>query len=1221
MGIKIHYFYDIRTNVIFNFQRNISIIGMLLTTQGSMRLQIGRIRNLRVIALCFLALIVIPHSYHCAIGPQASTNNLRTNLTDLEDSYDIVPVNEEPDLLNDDEIWSISADSPPIVEGIIDPVQIEQRGYSTTNNISTRTDTYVNMQQDLDLDVAHDWVASQVDVSIWNLQQLYVLNGTYDYGLSGINLQPNGTVDSYPYGWTSNSSDTSTYDDDVQLSIYDDAERTYVAIENQGGKVGQNEFGHAAGTRIVWSQTVTNLPHSEDFLLNFNYFYLRGPLDLNPSDPISGNCSIHIYVDGFSVWNMSLLTLSERGVWTDIGQIPLSLPGAPASFLFEIGLEIDELLVLDKRSDYDNNGLEDGSLFTQYITVYLDDVTLIASFPPDCDVVGLEFLIDGLATEIVGTGGSGVGTLTNIDYWESSSLNFAIHSNTSVSLDYHIRLLNHRFINTSWITDISSAGVHYSVIAGESIELDSYTYLGILGVYDNFTIRIYPISDWENVTIRDPFLSDVTSSCVSTDEYVEIPTSLLDVLGWWEIEYQSPNYAFEAETQRYDLDTTNWVQDTEYHTNDSIRLSATIRAGAHLPLLSDAVNFTWGFPNCTIWYESSIVSGLVGSVISSSATFGASNTTAGQWCISYFWTNGTEISYGYVEFALHHQASIEVVFEDDLSTVVGQPVTIVVKFYDIENEMLILNEGASISSTWAGDPVDFKVNLVMNWWQADFDTTSVGAGNFEVIVNSSAPFFETTPVIITIKSEYLTELDSPGGPLEPLIYGRSYSFNFFYSKSLDGLGIDGAMVEISGNGSEWASVVNNGNGHYNLTLIPLGERDYNIRILFSEIGYENQSFVLSFLVDKVPIRVVLISSLSAREYQPIEVEVEVLEVGTDIPVLDATVTLSVTWGLGNRYALESMDEQDNGHYSVNISMPQASSEITYRVNIQVSKDNCALVQDFRETLVPLVDTDAQLFRAFILYSQPIAIGASVLVAAVIGQRMYSRKNKRKRAAAKEIKIRFHDANNILGAIVLHKQSGVPVYSKIVKGGFEETMLSAFISAIMHFRSEFDTVEESGEYQILPISDIIRAIPTPNLICAFFTLSSASKEQETKMIAFTRAVGMTLDETLAECPTKVIDAKIVKTLEWLFDDFADGILLRMYQIGEKELSGRFKRLEKSLPEVKTDDRFYLDKMIQALENSGLSEDDAYLLTMDAIEQEIILPIYSFNDIIDSETVES
>jgi len=1188
-----------------------------------MRMQIVKCKKLRVSALCFLALIVIPFSFYNAIGPRTSKNNLDSSISDLQDDSNYVPFAEEPKIMNDNElrITSDVKSSLPAAEGVIDPVLVEQSGYSSTGNVSARTDTMMNTAQNMDIDLANDWYVDSAEVEVTNLEKLYVVNGSFDEGKLGYTINPNGTLPYGPNGWSAVSNNTDSTLEQRQLVSYEESGGRYVSVQNLGKPQSptnpQHQYTHYAGTYVLWNQSFDVVPYTDEFSFSFRYLYLQGPLT-----PIySGDFYLQALINNESVWTIDLPTLSSRNKWFETGTIPINITIPSSTTMFMIGLVINSTFVTD-ADDIEFDGSPAGILNTQYITALLDDVSLISATPPSCEVVDLQFIVDGMIAPISGTLGVGYGFQENPSHWQVSPLSFSIISNTSITLDYTAIFRHHRFLNSTPVTSNMDFGVAYSIAPDQSGNLEMFTYLGFSEIYENLTIKVYHPWDWQNFTVFDPFLVDATLNCTKESGFIEIPTSLLvDRLGWWKVTCNIYNYASNGSIQRYDIGTHDWIEESIFHTSDQAKLSVDIGSLTQTPLLSDAVNYTWFLPNGTSWYESSNLSGLMGSSDSNSVTFGATNTTAGIWGVTYLWINNTEIAFGCVEFALHHQATLYVVFESALETVVGQPVTVVMLFSDNETGLLLLNDGAAISGTWAGGTVDFEVNLVKNWWQADFDTTLVGAGNFEVIVNSSAPFFETTPIIITIKSEYLTELDSPGGPLQPLIYGRTYSFNFFYSKSLDGLGIAGATVEISEEGSEWASVVDNGDGNYNLTLSPLGERDYSIRVSFSKIGYENQSFVLSFLVDKVPIRVVLVSSLSAREYQPIEVEVEVLEVGTDIPVLNANVTLGVTWGLGNLYALESMDEQDNGHYIANISMPQASATIVYRVNIQVIKDNYELVQDFRETLVPLADTDAQLFRAFILYSQPIAIGASVLVAAVIGQRVYSRKNKRKHAAAREIKIRFHDANNILGAIVLHKQSGVPVYSKIVKGGFEETMLSAFISAIMHFRSEFDTVEESGEYQILPISDIIRAIPTPNLICAFFTLSSASKEQETKMIAFTRAVGMTLDETLAECPTKVIDAKIVKTLEWLFDDFADGILLRMYQIGEKELSGRFKRLEKSLPEVKTDDRFYLDKMIQALENSGLSEDDAYLLTMDAIEQEIILPIYSFNDIIDSETSES
>jgi len=110
----------------------------------------------------------------------------------------------------------------------------------------------------------------------------------------------------------------------------------------------------------------------------------------------------------------------------------------------------------------------------------------------------------------------------------------------------------------------------------------------------------------------------------------------------------------------------------------------------------------------------------------------------------------------------------------------------------------------------------------------------------------------------------------------------------------------------------------------------------------------------------------------------------------------------------------------------------------------------------------------------------------------------------------------------------------------------------------------------------------------------------------------------LDDVLAERPTRVVDAKTAKTFEWFFDDFADGGLLRKYQIGEKGLSGQFKCFEEALPGITTNGTFKLDRMVRGLEDCGLSEDDAYLRIMEAIEKELILPIYSFNEVPDSKT---
>jgi len=683
-------------------------------------------------------------------------------------------------------------------------------------------------------------------------------------------------------------------------------------------------------------------------------------------------------------------------------------------------------------------------------------------------------------------------------------------------------------------------------------------------------------------------LIDVTSTCTLYSDYIEIPTSLLDRLGWWKILGESPNYASNAVIERYDVGTMKWLNETTFHSLDVSLANVTINSDGVIPILSNPVNFTWTMPNGSIWYESSTTSGTVGIAESAPITFGSINTTAGPWGLIYHWTNGSEIAYSCVEFALHHQAALEVVFSDKLETVVGLPVTVMLRFYDSENGLYLLDDEAEIIGTWAAGVVDFEPNIVQNWWEADFDTVLVGAGNFDISLTSAAPYFETAPMIITIKSQFLTSLDAPNGPLQPLTYSRSYSFVYNYSINYNGSGIDGAIVEISGEGSEWASVLNTGNGHYNLTLIPLGSRDYSIYLSFSKEGYQNQSHYLSFLVDKIPIKVANSLDFRGAEFQPLTIEIEVVEADTENPVGDANVTLNLV----TQSMLVHMDELETGLYSASIIMPEAGD--TYNAKVIIEKDNCEMIQDFSVTLIPIFDANARLFQTVMNYSSQIIMLAGVLVAVVAGQKYFSRKRNRKHSLARIVKARFNDANNLLGVVVLHRLSGVPIYSKILKGGFEEGMLSAFISAIMHFRAEFDKRREKDDYIIIPISDIVRSVPTQNLICAFITITSASKNQEDRMINYARAIGMMFDEALSERPSQVVDPKMIKTFEWMFDDFVDGAFVRPHRIGEKRLPKKLRCVEEIVNTEDGVESFMLVNLIQLLESCGIDEDDAYLL---------------------------
>ena len=185
------------------------------------------------------------------------------------------------------------ADTGP-ADGILDPVVVEQSGYSASGNMSARTDSFENLEYDLPLDTSHNWLGSQVEADVWNLERLYVVNGTFNEGYPGYTVNPNGTMEYYPFGWSaiSNNGDPGQ----VQQVSYEQGGNRYVTVQNTAKltNLGQHQYTHYADTNITWVQTFDNAPYTDQFLLSFNYLLLQGPL----STDFTGDYSLKVIVDG-----------------------------------------------------------------------------------------------------------------------------------------------------------------------------------------------------------------------------------------------------------------------------------------------------------------------------------------------------------------------------------------------------------------------------------------------------------------------------------------------------------------------------------------------------------------------------------------------------------------------------------------------------------------------------------------------------------------------------------------------------------------------------------------------------------------------------------------------------------------------------------------------------------------------------------------------------------
>jgi hypothetical protein len=713
----------------------------------------------------------------------------------------------------DERGFSISDE--PLV-GTMNPVRAQQSGYRTAEDLSARTDTGINAISNLTIDEENGWAVSQADLELWNLKRLYVENGTFEDSTAP---------------WTN-----STYDpdgDQNQTVVHDDVEE-YVSTENRGEltHVIKEEYTHYGGTEVLWSQTVNNTPFTRNFTLSLEFLYASGPLDTLGDDGLPP-IYIAIFFDNDG-WGWNLIDLGSRNEWYVLDDIPINLDTVGASFEFGVGLYFPYDTIVAGTEDYDDDGYADGVANAESIKVLIDNVMLVGRESPGFDEVDLKFHAEDYSTSITGTAGIGNATIANPNFWTEDPLKVEVTSNTSVSFDYRVTLLSHRYTNTSWAADPIKPGVLYSAEASQNVSLSMYTYVGTFGEYENFTITIDIPTDWENPLVYNPFLNDVTGQCIISIGRITLPTSILDRLGWWQITLEAPNYAKLISIQKYNESSGLWECSTSFRSGNTTRTQVTLGTDVSIPDLSDPVNLTWSFPNSSIWSEESLTGGFNGQVNSTSWLLGALNTSAGQWSVSVYWTNGTEVACGTASFDMYHTATLTPKHAE-IQTESGLVVTNFLYYVDVDCGEYIMDEAATIEGNWSSSTLTFNPNLLHNWWETDFDTAAVGGGVHLVIVNASRPYFDNVSCQFVIESTLLTEftLFVDSGPPIEVGLNEKHSYEFRY-ELLDGTGIDDAIIDVIFNPTVGLSVSNltsTASGNYSLEIFCLQSGTYTVTVL------------------------------------------------------------------------------------------------------------------------------------------------------------------------------------------------------------------------------------------------------------------------------------------------------------------------------------------------------------------------------------------------------
>jgi hypothetical protein len=718
-------------------------------------------------------------------------------------------------------------------EGVIDPVAIRQSGYQTTELKMGRTDTAVNTAGNISIDDTNGWFVNKTEIEITNIRRLYAVNGTFD----------DGTEPWVPY----------TIDGGFNTQLYSyNSSEGYIVCRNMGRYDNKNggSYTHSQGSEIGWAQTVDNTPEALSFRIEFDFRYATGPIDPLGDDTFGGDIGVFWQL-GSEGYYYPMQEYDSRETWYSVSYVFTVSPGT-SSFPVYVGLYIgggDVRVYVNTDYDDDPLGLPDGVANAQNVTLYIDNVDFTSITPPEFGNVDLTFHAGTFSAPVTGTG-IGTASITNPDYWTANPLEFQITANASVIFTYSITSLFHRYINSSWSTTLSHYGVTYSIVSGESSEITFYTYVTQSSTYHDSTFDMLIPNDWNNVTVWDPLMNDITGLCEVTSGRIHVPTSELSRSGWWEINLNSLNYAKNVSLQVFDQTLGHWSENTLFRPGNDTRVQVEIGTLDTTPAEGAPTNISWLRPGGSLWALDSITTMTGGIVTSSVWSFGSTNTSAGEWSIDALWTNGTEIAFVSVPFVLYHSASITATYPS-IDADYGLTISNLITLKDADTNEYLLDDGIIVEANWSNTVVAFSQNYAKNWWEADFDTSMLSSGLFIVVVNASIPYFDMVTTQFTVVLFFETTLEITNAGSIPIGKGLNEIFTVRLNyRLLNGTGVSGALPTVIHTGPEhglkWNSFVDNNNGTYSLNIVCNISEIYGVTITLSKPFHYNatDSFTL-----------------------------------------------------------------------------------------------------------------------------------------------------------------------------------------------------------------------------------------------------------------------------------------------------------------------------------------------------------------------------------------
>jgi hypothetical protein len=625
-----------------------------------------------------------------------------------------------------------------------------------------------------------------------------------------------------------------------------------------GEYVAQEEHDYTAGAFSELYQNIT-IPRGQikDAYLSFDYSV---PFGLKSNDNY-----MYFKINNKKVYSKGMRDIIEvgKGIWQSTGKIYMDL-WSNSSEIFEGDLN-------DQQFNISVGIMSGSSVSLTYFEesyqniLWFDNVSLVLTTMANSTQPDIDLRFDNTSLNEGNEWGSS--TLNITKNYDSNPIILSV-TTSSPSLTFSLNSTLYGYHNTiSKINQQNDDGLTYRILENNTVYWEYYHNFYVPAEYSDLEFIINKPKEWDFIYVKDSTLQSIPFEMgKSGDAILKINETYAIFPGWWSFRASSPNYLNISNTKLFKQG--EWVHNTSFNAGESTQIKTQLNHTNKIPTDAGVINLTIYHPNGTVFYKESKPP-IAGTAIFSKITFGAFNTSGGLYEYTLLWSNGTSLGGLKSKFLVKHQSSLTLLKPDDAKLdlrsegFVGDIIPVRVILRDSENNQTISN--SIISYNWS-DGTRYFTESALGIYETVMDTADLlTRGLHEIFIKSTKiGFFESNFTLEfnlgektnlqVLESEYNIELHD----------NSTIRFKF---SGFGGVGIDGAIVNISIANESLYSLSNLGNGTYDIEFSTLFIENIGIHELsinFSAISFEPQFYIYQFQITEQSVD--LLVSLNSQEW-------------------------------------------------------------------------------------------------------------------------------------------------------------------------------------------------------------------------------------------------------------------------------------------------------------------------------------------------------------------